>query len=464
MDHLLPGLSILCKPGNNACCSSVANKDTHFKHVLKSLESVYKRGKMPLFWMLSTTSSASSASYPVSKVSALPICDNTMHDHDPIGDLGLACPLGGNFYICTDRPTRFIGCCTSNPCTSGRGECAYERLRPAIFNGGLYDAIPDQTCVSDNSDVGWYACSGVGDSFMGCCAEDACEKGCKRGMLRAARLSDSRENAKVFLDGLGAATLTKSVSGTTSSGSVAITAGATSTSSADDGVDMNAGGIVGLCFGLMLLAFVVGFTVGWILRKVYHRRSKLIVEREERKHHRFPTWSQTQSGWVESQAPRSHPAPAEPQAPYRNPPGAGINLDPFELERTPVYHPTGVTAMDMQYVGVQEQQPQETVHQNHEQYYPEVYPRNEGWRHTARTLLERWGSRNLPREQHVDDLEYPAAVHVQGETCSHAGTPYSAFTVSQLSLETRRNAMMNENVHVPTQRRSSVSRIAGAVR
>ncbi|RSL82366.1 hypothetical protein CEP51_005186, partial [Fusarium floridanum] len=57
-----------------------------------------------------------------------------MESPDPISDLGLDCPFNGTFYICKDSPTRFIGCCTLNPCGTRKGLCPDEHLEPATYD------------------------------------------------------------------------------------------------------------------------------------------------------------------------------------------------------------------------------------------------------------------------------------------------------------------------------------------
>ncbi|KAK7416919.1 hypothetical protein QQZ08_011809 [Neonectria magnoliae] len=125
-----------------------------------------------------------------------------MHDADPIDALGLDCPEGGDFWICATKPTRFIGCCRTNPCETDYGLCPDEDLEPATFDPRAYGLIPEQGCISDNLQVEWYTCVRTKALFLGCCAVDACEKGgCPAQSLRAARLSDVVPDADRFLDG-----------------------------------------------------------------------------------------------------------------------------------------------------------------------------------------------------------------------------------------------------------------------
>ncbi|KAF7554543.1 hypothetical protein G7Z17_g2836 [Cylindrodendrum hubeiense] len=61
-----------------------------------------------------------------------------MNEYDPIQNLGLGCPNGGDFWICANKPARFIGCCTSNPCETDYGVCPDEDLTPATFDMDVF--------------------------------------------------------------------------------------------------------------------------------------------------------------------------------------------------------------------------------------------------------------------------------------------------------------------------------------
>ncbi|KAH7159747.1 hypothetical protein B0J13DRAFT_112486 [Dactylonectria estremocensis] len=114
---------------------------------------------------------------------------------------GLSCPEGGAFWICADKPTQFIGCCKSNPCETDYGMCSDEDLSPASVDVDVFGDVPQQACISDNSQVKWYTCPRTTPPFIGCCAVDACSQGgCPGGSLRAARLSDVGDNANKFLE------------------------------------------------------------------------------------------------------------------------------------------------------------------------------------------------------------------------------------------------------------------------
>ncbi|SPJ74010.1 uncharacterized protein FTOL_03740 [Fusarium torulosum] len=123
-----------------------------------------------------------------------------MSDYDPFKSLGLSCPYGGLFYICSTDPVRFIGCCSINPCGARKGLCPDQHLNPASFDKAHAGEILPQSCVNDNVDVAWHTCPGTEPPFLGCCAVDPCLRGsCPRKELRAAKLSDKSKNAEEFI-------------------------------------------------------------------------------------------------------------------------------------------------------------------------------------------------------------------------------------------------------------------------
>ncbi|PHH59623.1 hypothetical protein CDD81_2808 [Ophiocordyceps australis] len=115
--------------------------------------------------------------------------------------IGAACPPNSDFYICADRPSRFLGCCGIDPCRLADGNCPAERLAMATFNASAYHLIPAQACIDPASK--WYTCAYTTPPFMGCCVENACGKGCAVEMLRAASLSTRAEAAGIFTLGWG---------------------------------------------------------------------------------------------------------------------------------------------------------------------------------------------------------------------------------------------------------------------
>ncbi|POR39557.1 Uncharacterized protein TPAR_00259 [Tolypocladium paradoxum] len=131
--------------------------------------------------------------------------------------LGTACPNGGKFYVCEDKPARFVGCCTTNPCDTKNGVCPQEKLQTATFNKDVYDKIPAQECMGDGNNTLWYTCAYSVPPFMGCCAENPCRpSGCSLDALRPAMLSNDRDAAAAFLP-MPVSSSTQSRASTTSS-------------------------------------------------------------------------------------------------------------------------------------------------------------------------------------------------------------------------------------------------------
>lgn len=137
----------------------------------------------------------------------------------PITDLGLTCPQSGKFYICEDKPNRFVGCCTIDPCSTKDGLCPDNDVRPASFDPDAYDQILAQQCV----DPGflWYTCRDSSPPFMGCCSQMGCEDhGCPVNKVGVATLSSNAKQAAPFLSS-DASSSTSSSSTTSSTSSTA---------------------------------------------------------------------------------------------------------------------------------------------------------------------------------------------------------------------------------------------------
>lgn len=119
----------------------------------------------------------------------------------PVAQLGLTCPDGGNFHICSNSEIRFVGCCDTDPCADGSGSCPSSNLRRAAFDVAHYSEIPSQACANgtSNQEAHWYTCTA--GPFMGCCAQNPCNNGgkCAASSLIPARLSDNGDSAAVFL-------------------------------------------------------------------------------------------------------------------------------------------------------------------------------------------------------------------------------------------------------------------------
>lgn len=166
-------------------------------------------------------------------------------------NLGAHCPDGGSFYVCSNKPTRFVGCCTVDPCKTDTGICPADALRTTSFDKYSYNMIEAQNCVSADPKVQWYTCAAIKTPFMGCCNVNPCsENGCPGTGLFAAKLSDEADMAKAFLPS------------TTASASV--------TASAEPGAggDLGTGATIGIAVGASLAGMaILGALIFWFLKK-----------------------------------------------------------------------------------------------------------------------------------------------------------------------------------------------------
>lgn len=203
-------------------------------------------------------------------------------------DLGLSCPQGGRFWICANMPTRFLGCCRSNPCGTSLGACPDDDLEPAAWGADAAGKVPDQLCAggnnnNDNNNSGngsgngsrgsWYACNGTRTAFLGCCVEDACKSGtCKRESLRAARLRDDAESMDVFLSHGNASVVFPTTStAATSSAAATVTVTAPSRESGG-GLGLSQHGHVVLTSSLIALTAVMALVAAGICAWTWTRR------------------------------------------------------------------------------------------------------------------------------------------------------------------------------------------------
>ncbi|KAK6822887.1 hypothetical protein PG987_014432 [Apiospora arundinis] len=121
-------------------------------------------------------------------------------EDNPRSRYGLSCPVGGQFYICKDSPTRFMGCCDIDPYKNG-GICTTSALRSSSFSRGNYGDIPGQDCLVGGA-KNWYTCSYNNPPFLGCCLENPCVSGqCHPGNVTAAKLASDEASAAPFLTG-----------------------------------------------------------------------------------------------------------------------------------------------------------------------------------------------------------------------------------------------------------------------
>lgn len=188
----------------------------------------------------------------VSRLAGLcPSNQAAMSEGNPIADFGLSCPYGGTFYICKEAKSKFLGCCTEDPCVDGTGYCPQSALRYSSYSQDSYRSIPPENCVAPHNESTWYTCSAAVPPFMGCCASNPCTNdGCPVEDLLAARVDDDPTNAAPFLT----STSTSDASSSNGSGSGGLSTGA----------------IVGIAIGSAVAVLIV---VG-ILFFIYRRRAK----------------------------------------------------------------------------------------------------------------------------------------------------------------------------------------------
>ncbi|KAL6716127.1 hypothetical protein ACLMJK_005693 [Lecanora helva] len=135
------------------------------------------------------------------------------------------CPSGGSWYACA-TDTRFVGCCQgTDVCSHG---CSAGNLKPASFQPSDYDKLKDQECDAGSL---WYTCQVTRPPFMGCCKTNPCSSGCPSGDLTAGFLSSNPAIAAVFLSSGAASSSASAVSSSTSSSLTSTSASSSVTTS-----------------------------------------------------------------------------------------------------------------------------------------------------------------------------------------------------------------------------------------
>ncbi|KAI0551930.1 hypothetical protein F4679DRAFT_592907 [Xylaria curta] len=119
---------------------------------------------------------------------------------DPRVKFGLSCPEGGDFHICQDSSTRFIGCCDVDPCTPELdGRCPMPNLFNSSFSASSGVKFSPQSCASPFNSSIWFTCTYARPPFLGCCTNDPCNNGCLVGHLVPATLSEDPADASQFM-------------------------------------------------------------------------------------------------------------------------------------------------------------------------------------------------------------------------------------------------------------------------
>ncbi|KAF1913918.1 hypothetical protein BDU57DRAFT_558850 [Ampelomyces quisqualis] len=90
------------------------------------------------------------------------------------------CPAGGEWYACGASTSKFVGCCTSDPCSNG---CVQGNIRQGAFDVAGHGKFPDASCGSSSN---FFTCA-ADTTFWGCCKSDPCTNTpaatCKEGDL-----------------------------------------------------------------------------------------------------------------------------------------------------------------------------------------------------------------------------------------------------------------------------------------
>ncbi|KAI1425668.1 hypothetical protein F5Y12DRAFT_354185 [Xylaria sp. FL1777] len=190
---------------------------------------------------------------------------------DPRVKFGLSCPTGGNFYICQDSPTRFVGCCGVDPCAPGRnGECPMSELFNASFSADSGVMFLPQSCADPFNSSSWYTCDDALPPFLGCCTNNPCNNGCSAGHLVPAILSEDPKNASQLM--LPETTTTAPATTVTSSATITSMLPAGTESSAPNSTSARAGMIAGISVAGVVVLLLVITAYLWVERRKQARK------------------------------------------------------------------------------------------------------------------------------------------------------------------------------------------------
>jgi hypothetical protein len=164
-----------------------------------------------------------------------------------------SCPLGGQWYVC-GSPTsvsKFVGCCTSDPCLETAFGCTAGALRPASFNASAYGTFADQECSAGL----FYTCADTEPPFLGCCKSNPCQQGgCPREDLAGAFLSGDPGKAG---DYLGTASGNSSGNNSTGSETAAANLKGQATQQTTANHEIPTSEIIGLAVGIFLVLLLL---------------------------------------------------------------------------------------------------------------------------------------------------------------------------------------------------------------
>jgi hypothetical protein len=175
-----------------------------------------------------------------------------------------SCPLGGQFYVCDASTSRskFVGCCTSDPCSETAFGCTAGALRPASFNASFYGTFADQECSAGL----FYTCADTEPPFLGCCKSNPCQQGgCPRDDLAGAFLSGDPGVAGDYLGTGSRNSSDDPATGTNVKGQA--------TEKTTSGHGIPTGEIVGLAVGIALVLLILVAAVFYVCSsKSEHKR------------------------------------------------------------------------------------------------------------------------------------------------------------------------------------------------
>lgn len=164
------------------------------------------------------------------------------------------CPSGGTWYVCPDEPY-FLGCCSSDPCTSSNTTSPCPDVYAAAFKPSVFNSISPNTCINAPSNK-WYTCNHTSPPFLGCCASNPCDQthGCPKDDILASSWSQSRNDQfALFKDGDDG--------------------GESGESGDSEGTSLSGGAIAGIVVGCVAGVAILIFAVWFLLRRRKKRQA-----------------------------------------------------------------------------------------------------------------------------------------------------------------------------------------------
>ncbi|KAI5464930.1 hypothetical protein BGZ63DRAFT_379016 [Mariannaea sp. PMI_226] len=185
-----------------------------------------------------------------------------MGQHSSTSSPDPSCPSGGNFWICPENETCFIGCCESDACQTNLGTFPHKDLTSASSSLSALPQISKQSCISSNTKVQWYACDKADPPFLECCASsDASSAGKSNGDSHSPGRMDERNGRSMLPPSNTSILILITEKTTTQTSTVTVTSTDVAYSSAS-----NCGGGLGLSRqGLVTLSSSLIAVLGFVL-------------------------------------------------------------------------------------------------------------------------------------------------------------------------------------------------------